>query len=269
MTPRYIPFSFLNDPHDANRGHRGYGVRDGLAMLEVTGTVSNLDYQYGGQVYNHPGARETRRGDAKPVDVTGALYKVPLQAGPGDLIVTVTRLVTHPEVEALDKRGSRRAGTDLERVLAEHWAKFFQRLTRTTVQLAPHLHGELRPGFEDRRYIDFYQSIRRGSEDVNETEASLYRKLSRKNHRGEPRTAAFLLRLDELWRGGPGYLGLFGMTGVTTGAWARIVCTRMPELLTTPGFVMAEMSPGLIPTRTGSLEYADGWGAEAILQHAF
>lgn len=268
MTPRYIPFSFLNDPHDANRGHRGYGVRDGVAMLEVAGTVSNFGYRYGGQVYNHPGTRETKP-DAKRAQEPEALHKVPLQAGPGDLILTVTRLVTHPEVEALDKRGSRRAGTDLELALAEHWAKFFARLTRTTVQLAPHLHDELRLGFEDRCYIDFYQSIRRGSEDVNETEASLYRKLSRKNYRGDPRTAAFLLRLEELWPGSPSYLGLFGMTGVTTGAWARIACTRMADLLTTPGFVMVEMSPGMIPTRTGSLEYADGWGAEVILHHAF
>lgn len=266
MTPRYIPFLFLHDHHDSMRPHRGLTVRDGTALNEMIGAVSDLGYRYGGQVFNHPAARDSKRDDSGSLQAPTVLHKVPLQATPGNLALTVTRFVTHPEFESDDKRGSRRAGTDLELLLAEHWKKYFTRLTRTVIQLAPALHGELRSGFEDRKDIVFYQSMRSGSDDANEAEASLYRRLSRKAYRGEPRTAAFLLRLEELWPGGPGYLGIFGMTGATTAPWARMLRTRLPHLLVEPGFVMAELSPGNIPIRTSSLEYSDGWGVEVILR---
>lgn len=264
--PSYTPFSFLTDPPDSSRIRRGQAVRDGLAMIEVIGTVSKLGYVYGGQVFNHPGARVLAPNGPAAFE-TPVLHKVPLQAGRGDVILTVTRLVTHPDIEALDRCYSRCADTDLELVLAEHWARYFRRLTRTMVKLAPHLHAELKPGFEDRRDIVFYQVMRKASERANGAGAALYRQLSRKRYRGDARTAAFLLRHEEIWPGGPDYIGLFGMTSLASGAWARIVCQRMPDLLMAPGFVMAELRPGDAPEHNGSLEYADGWGAEVILHH--
>jgi hypothetical protein len=265
--PKYHTFSCLNDSHDSSRPTRGFTERDGIAMKTRISMLVEEGYRPGQHLINHPGPRE-RDADGDPVfPDPNQPHKVPLVAAPGDVVTTVTRLVTHWDIERYERRGSWPAGTDLEAILADAWRAYFDLLTRTTAALKPELHGLFAPGFENRRHVTFRQVASADSEDVNEAEASLYRTLGHKKYDGPPRTAAFALRLPELWKGGPGYVGSFAMTGDATLAWTQILRTRMTHLLREDGFVMVELTPDVIPTRATSVDFAEGWDARVILHH--
>lgn len=143
---------------------------------------------------------------------------------------------------------------DLEGRILAAWR--FASLSRVEAILHPTFHGELARGFEDRKHIIFYAR-----------EGSRYNELGAARYRSSNRTAAFLLHLDELGPGEPGYIGIFAMDGTTTLIWAYLLRTRFPELAEKPGFVMAELEMGVIPTRTPDLGFAQSWDATVILQH--
>ena len=242
------PFAFLLRQHDLSRRVRAFQLRDGAATLEIVSALAAFGYAYGGLLLNYP---------PLPGEDCGTLMKVPVEAGPGDVITTTTRPPVYPEHETNEKKRVDLACTDLEDRVVRAWDPFFELLIRPEMTLDAELQDELLPGYEDRRHIAFYQ-----------LEGSRYKDFGRKKYKGVPRTAAFLLRTRELWPGGPGYLGIFGMDGTTTLIWAHLLRTRHRRLLEEPGFVMAELAIGAIPARTPNLGFAQGWDAQIILNHA-
>jgi len=260
--PCVHPVHFLCNPHDSSRSPRLVS-RDGLAMIELCAAFAELGYRIGEQYVNWPGRCQLdAHGDYVPPSPNG-LRRVTVVADPLDLVLTATRVVIDPEEEVHERRGSLPAETDLEFVIGSCWRSWFKLFTRTTASLAADLHPLLLDGYHDRKAIVFRQERREHTSD--ESEASHYRMLSRKAYTGEPRTAAFLLRVPELWAGGPGYVGLCGMTASIAGAFARIVRKRMLDLLREPGFTMVELSPGPIPECATDLRFADSWDARVIL----
>lgn len=257
--PRILPFHFLHDPHDSTRGHTVGGGRDSLSMGKMWKACLLLGYEMGEQLVNHPDLCEPVRPDA-----ANRLPRVPIHADPGDVVMTVTRIVTHYDVEREEKRGSQPSGTDLEHRLAVCWRRYFRLFTRTTTWLVPEMEELLFDGFENRQHIVFRQSRRK---DSDEREACFYRDLSYRPYRNEPRTAVFLLRLSEIWEGGPGYIGIAGMTGRATLAWAHLLSTQMLDLLREPVFAMVELSNSPTADRNPDPLGADGWEPRVILHH--
>jgi hypothetical protein len=241
------PFAFLIPPRDRSRRARPFQIRDGAAMLEVVTALARSGYEYAGLLLNYP---------PRPDQDIGTVLKIQVAARPGDLILTTTRPPVHPEQEGNEKKRVDLARTDLEDRVIRAWNPYFELLIRPEMELGEELQDDLLAGYEDRRHIVFYQ-----------LEGSRYQDLGTRRYTGRPSTAAFLLRIRELWQGGPGYLGVFGMDGTTTFVWAYLLRTRYRELLQEPGFAMAELTMGEIPSRTGDLGFAEGWQAKVILHH--
>ncbi|MEB2343959.1 MAG: hypothetical protein OZ948_04405 [Deltaproteobacteria bacterium] len=244
MRPRFVfPFAYSLPQHDSSRRVRPFQIRDGAATFEMLALLARLGWHYGGLLLNHSPPPRSR---------PGGLLEVPVPAGPGDRILTATR----PPLDECGRKQVNRGQTDLEKRILEAWRGCFTILSRVEAILHPTFHGELARGFEDRKHIFFYAR-----------EGSRYNELGAARYRSSNRTAAFLLHLDELGPGEPGYIGIFAMDGTTTLIWAYLLRTRFPELAEKPGFVMAELEMGVIPTRTPDLGFAQSWDATVILQH--
>lgn len=246
--PRFYPFVYFLPPRDRSRLLRIFQNRDVTATLEFSYALTPLGFEYGGVLLNFPPPPGAENGPLLPVE-TNAL--------PGDLILTTSRPPLHVEEEEDVIKRMRRADTDLERAIVAAWLPHFRLLTRGNASLANDHRSALPPDYADRRHIEFY--LRQGAG---------YKQLSREQYRGEPRTAAFLLRVRELWPGGPGHVGGFGMDGSTSLIWAYLLRTRHADLLREDGFVMVELS-GSIPSRPTSLAFADAWKSQILLQQRF
>jgi len=246
--PRFFPFVFFLAPRDRSRLLRIFQNRDVSATLELSMALTRLGFEYGELLLNFPPPPGAENGPLLPVE-TNAL--------PGDVILTTGRMPLHAEEELDHIKHLRRADTDLERAIVAAWLPHFRLLTRGNASLARDHRSALSPDYADRRHIEFY--LRHGAG---------YKQLAREQYRGEPRTAAFLLRMRELWPGGPGYAGAFGMDGTTSLIWAYLLRTRLADLLQEDGFVMVELS-GSIPERPTSLAFADAWKSQVLLQQRF
>jgi hypothetical protein len=246
MNSRYVyPFAFLLRQHDLSRRLRAFQIRDGAATLEIVTALAHLGWEYGHLLLNFPPHAATMNEQD--------LLDVHTPAGPGDRIASTTR----PPLLECGKKQVSRGWTQLEAHVLNAWKPFFAQLNRHEILLATKLHDELAPGYENRRHIFF--RTREGAD---------YFELGPLRYRGRPRTAAFLLHTRELYPGGPGYIGIFGMDGTTTLIWAHMLRTRHRDLLATPGFVMAEIETGAIPLRTTDLGFARSWETKVILHHA-
>jgi hypothetical protein len=256
--PLCVPFCFLLDPHDASREHSIAGTRDMVAMLTLCNALAQYGYGIAKVCINHPAYCEPPQFPA-----ANRLPRVPLRAGQGDCVATVTRIVTHAAEEADDRRGSTPAGTDLEAELAACWRRYFDLFKRSRMRLKPEFAALLPADYANRRELVFRQSRRA---DQDERSACFYRQIDGRDYDGGPRTAAFLLRLDEIRPGGPGYVGLKTVSGGLTNAWAHIVSTKLLHLLAEPGFVMAELTQDPEPQEIDPLG-ADGWLANVLIHH--
>jgi hypothetical protein len=237
------PFAYSLPQHDSSRRVRPFQIRDGAATFEMLALLSRFGWQYGGLLLNH---------SPLPKSDPGHLLEVPVPAGPGDRILSATR----PPLDECGRKQVNRGYTDLEERILAAWRSCFASLNRVEAVLHPRLHHELARGYEDRKHIFFYAR-----------EGSRYNELGSVRYRGSNRTAAFLLHLESFGPGQPGYVGFFAMDGTTTLIWAYLLRTRFPELVEKPGFVMAELDMGVIPTRTPDLGFAQSWNAKVILHH--
>ena len=149
MTARFVyPFAFLLRQHDLSRRARAFHIRDGAATLEIVTALAWFHYEYGGLLLNYP---------PLPGQDAGRVMKVPVEAGPGDLITTTSRPSIHPEHETNEKKRADLACTDLENLVIRAWEPFFELLIRPEMTLDAALHDELLPGYEDRRHVAFHQ----------------------------------------------------------------------------------------------------------------
>jgi hypothetical protein len=243
--PKVFPFLFVQSPRDSQRPTRLVLIKDATPLLLLAAMASRLGYELGSLHFDFPPGRR----DADP-----APLPVGLSAGPGDLLASAGRICTHPEPERYEPKPLPPPYTELGQHLAAAWRPFFREITRSHCWLAPELAAALPGGYEDRRSIWFSQR-----------EGSRFRELCGRSYQGEPRTAVFALRVAELWPGGPGYLGAFGLDGTISLVWAYLLSARHEELIREPGFAMVELSGCQIPKRPTDLEFALDWKAEVVL----
>lgn len=238
------------------RAPKLFARRDCTASSELLYPLYQLGFAQGEPIFQQPSASPPRG----PV-AFDELFKLDLSfLLPGALILQTTR----PPMNDIDegpRRQVERAYTDLEYYLFEAWKPHVEYLARTHVRLGPQVQPLVRAGFQDRREMGFKQ---RGwgapYNELNALEGRGWRK-----YEGERRTAVFLLRLEEAWPGGPGYLCAFGMDGCTTLVWCYQLARKYPHLLAKPGFVMAELVLGRLPERATDLRFCLDWEIEILV----
>jgi hypothetical protein len=219
--------------------------------------LMKLGYEYGEPILDWPPEAQDVDQYSEPLFQTNNHF-----IEPGDLLLQTTRPPLD-DVEQNDRKRLRRSYTDIEDHLFRLWGNYLERSARSHVFLHQRFHRSLALGFENRRQMKFYQT----------EEGAPYMALNdctgsgwQKSGPGDaPRTAAFLLRCDEAWARGPGLVSAFGMDGTATAVWGYRLGRDYSDLLTTPGFVVAELVNTGIPERPTNMMWASDWEVRIIL----
>ena len=221
---------------------------DVTAMMHVNDALYRQGYTLGEAQLNQPPA------DASPSERFGlASFE------PGALIVSATRPDLEPDDAApFDcKKTVQKGFTPLEELIEAAWRAVLLLCVRIQVKVHPFAIPYFTQGFASRRNIEF--NARKGARYVGLPDEPSYRP------GGAALTAAYLLRLRELWPGGPSYLGFFAMDSWTALVWSQLLRRRHSDLLQSEGFFMAELS-GPLPARAPDLSWAFDWQSRIILR---
>lgn len=179
---------------------------------------------------------------------------------PDDVIVMATRPPIHDQRQG-DRKQVRRGHTDLENHIFEVWSYFLERCTRSHIWLQQSSLPHLEDGFEGMAAMDF--RVRGGAwlRQTNALDGDGPQRVE-----GDRDHVCFLLRLDELWEGGPGFVGAFGMNGVSTLAWAYRLGSDLAHFLETPQFLMVRMVTDKVPARVTRMSWANDWPVDVALR---
>lgn len=218
---------------------------DVTALLNVCAALQRQGYEIGEIQLNYPatsGPQAASELDLSAFDSRG-------------LIVMATR----PDLSlTLDCRKTVQKGfTPLEAYVEAAWRRVVKESKRLQMILQPFTAPYFAKGYSSRRNVEF-----------NEREGARYKALPEDAsfRPGEQApTAAYLLRLRELWPGGPGYLGFCGMGASIALVWSQLLRHRHADLLQSEGFFMAELN-GPLPDHASNLRWAEEWRSEIILR---
>jgi hypothetical protein len=207
--------------------------RDGIAFNEIAASLTARGYEYGTTIHFYS-------------DDERSLKEYPLLLET-DLLVLPTRPpLTDREAFLPPKKIIRNSKNDLEKLIFKQLFKYFAICTRKHLKLAPEAQKCLAQDSAKWQSLEFFEVSR---PDHAYAEAHIQRHVasSQKPKGNYPSTVAFIVNVNSLpgvdqTPGLPcGLLACFGMDGYSTLIWNRIVRLGYPELLTRPGFVMAEL----------------------------
>jgi len=252
-------FSFALSRHDRGRPLLMHQRRDAQAAMALVGVLCGRGYRYRFPIFNQPAA-------IPPNGPPDTLFPTDLSfAHPGDLILVTTRVPCHDERDRPMKQ-IERAYTTLEQQLLDLLVpNFFEHLSRELVLFGLKHGNHFRPGFESLRGCEFIQK----GEDAP-IKFARYGNRNQRRRRGDPvRTLFFHLYMPELYKGGPGCLLAFGMTGTMTLAWCHRLASDRSELLLRPGFHVLQCEPGAVPERANDPRFIADWKLEEVLMHDF
>lgn len=251
--PLVYPLFYYQRPRSEGRKVRvGFHV-DVAAAWTVAGALERAGYMLGEMFFNYP-PPDAGLPALLPIDVS--------RVKPNDLILTATRLETEPaDSEIRCRKQVQRGHTSLEQHIETAWSPFIDISERLRVLVQAKLASCFAQPYSNRFFIRF-----------SEAEGAPYKKLQdatrRKVDKHPPNaTAGYVLRLRELWPGGPGYLGFFGLDSTTALLLAHILRHRHSELLLEEGFAIVELSGASgVPDREPDMRWADDWHSEIILR---
>lgn len=238
-------------------------LRDVHCALEIVPALMRKGFEYGDRILDHPPKKPppdpVKAEDLYPVDLSFLSRHAYL------LYTTRPPLHDRDAGELGPRKFMRRSYTQLEDRTFRVWERYFSWLDRADMRLHPRLHELLVPPYENRRHLTF-----------REGQGAPYYELSDGNNprsertieRTERRTAAFLLREEEAWSGGPGLIAAFGMDSVATAVWCYRLGRDLNHLLDRPGFVMAELThPGSFQERPTDMRCSMDWKVEILFHH--
>jgi hypothetical protein len=223
-------------------------IRDGAAFGELTAPLARLGYEYGQMIYNPPFNPKANAGIG-----TEQFHFIK----PNHLMVLTTRPPLDDAVHG-DKKLVLPSRTHLENQVFMECRKYFAVCSRSHIQLTPAAGSN----FEKAELI-FHQH--------KSARLKYYKRLDEFRGRTVSKKAnvslGFFLRTRAIPEYGCGFLASFGMGGLETLIWNRIVRTRFPEWVNRPAFIVAEMNLNAIPTNPMTLEFVDQVKMKVLLEH--
>ena len=230
-------------------------TRDTEASVDLEWTLHSQGYDPGISILNFPSNQ--RRFDLLPIE---SLFQVELPfLAREDVLLQATRPPLS-DFEQDDKKKVEPSNTTLERATFMHWWRYFRRCSRSSIILSDVVASCLPSGFKNRQEMIFHQTGCR-FKFVRESGRSY----TRQNPLGL-RTAAFLLRVDEIFPGGPGLVGAWGLNAEATLAWCRLLRHRASNLLDHRGLIMVDLYPTKAPARPPTYGYMDDWKFDVVLE---
>jgi hypothetical protein len=250
------PFLHFLPPRDRSRSLQPPQVRDETACRELVVSLMRRGFGYGEPLLNFPPptfpGRLLEENELLQVDVSFL--------EPGDFLVCATRPPIH-DIDHGDKKRMEPGNTDLERRIFAAWRTYLEVCARSHVKLARGPQDALPEGFEGRRDMAFLQGGGGNYKELNDLEGSGWRPPP------PNRTAAFLLRVEELPGGGPGLIHSFGTDAMTSLAFAYRLGRDFAYLLDEPGFSLLEIERAPVPERPTNLRWALEWKIQPLIEH--
>jgi hypothetical protein len=234
----------------ADRPSRPHQLRDGDAFMHVFHILHSFGYSYGGLLLNPTSER--------PPKITRVTTPV---INSTDLILLTTRPPMDDEEEE-EKRHIKRSYTDLEVKIFEALQPYFEKCSRGYIELSKSMAEHFSREFMNRARIEFRMNAGASYLRYKEYDDSAHW-IPASNPQ---RTAAYFLFLAEAWPDGPSLITTFGMGGIETLVWSYLLRMRYSHLLRSPRFVMVELLAQAVPRRPLSLDFADGWHTEILLE---
>jgi hypothetical protein len=252
VPPRHHKFYWLIADGDKKRNNRPFQVRDGLAGDQITEALRCQGFLPGEDFLNFP-PPPGHQGDRIAKIDTSMCRK-------SDVISSFTR-IPRSDLEQGARKKVPRGFTDLEEEIMDEWLPYVPSVSRLVVQLHERLHDKLPPGYENRRRMSLYEAEGAPYNELSACDGSAARAYSGVEHR----TPVFKLRVGKMQKRNVGYLGTWALDGNTNLIWSRLLRTRHPELLSKPGFVMAELVGGHTPGRPLDLRWVLDWRVEILI----
>lgn len=211
-----------------------FQARDGMAFGELTAGLPAQGYSFGTTIHFYPD--DERRLDEFPA----------FQCG--DLLVLPTRPpLTDREAKIPPRRIIRDSKNELEKLLFKQIFRYLSYCTRKHVTLTEEAQRCLGVDPNEWGSLEFFENTGM-THPFGEAHIQKHSVTGRKPQKDQPpSTVGFLVQVASLsgvggTRGLPcGLLAAFGMDGYSTLIWNRLLRVRFPELLTRPGFVMAQI----------------------------
>jgi hypothetical protein len=251
LTRRVHPFLFFGPP-DRGRHHQIWQARDTVCLWHLQAALVKQGYEAGEQIFNMP---------EKDAPANPAIEPIALRLGGRDTLLVVTRFPLNDDKN--DKKRVLRGNTEFELPVLKLAGSVFDLLHRRAMRLQPHLWPHLRPGFENRASIEYYQQ--------NGAHFHALRTGLRVRAEAPPpneRTSAFLLH-HQLWENGPSLIAAFAMDGTAAIAWSQLLAYQHPDWLGQRGFLMVDLIRQPVPVRTTLLHFARDWKVEVALSVRF
>lgn len=253
--PQAHSFLYAAPRHDHKRSINLATPRDPEANVQLRIALNTLGFEFGESVLNFP--PEQCNFDLLPED---ALTRVELPfVKKKDVFVLSTRAPLSDGLH-MDNKKIEPSNTNLERVMFYHFWRYFSVCSRSYVTLTEEAASSLPVGKKNRAEMTFYQTGCRymylqALEGQRSTRSPL-----------RERTAAFLLRIEELWPGGPGLVAAWGLNALATLAWCSQLRYRYPWMLENRGLTMVELYPSESPQRADSYEWMLDWRMTPVFE---
>jgi len=229
-------------------------VRDGAAFLEIAAILQKEGYSYGSTIYNWP-LEETRE-PGKKVDTSFLKSK--------DLIVLTTRPPLDDD-NAQNKKRIKKSDSLLENKLFEKLREFLKVCDREHGILTETWANKLPPKYLDRAEIIFKQNA--GADILGSKAYHDTRML--KKEKTQNKTMFYIINIPRLCKNGPGLFCSFGMRGQEALIGAYLLRTKYWSHLNfsfdNPYMALLEITMGNIPFFTHTLDFADNWHVDIIL----
>jgi hypothetical protein len=239
--------------HDYNRLLNLAVTRDPEANNQLRIALTKLGYDFGESVLNFP--PNQCNFDLLPEELLTHVELPFVQKK--DVFVLSTRA---PLTDGLhrDSKKIEPSNTVIERAMFHHFWRYFRVCSRSYVALTQEAASFLPEVKANRAEMTFYQQGCRYM-----YLQALAGRRSRRNPLGE-RTAAFLLRIEEIWPDGPGLVAAWGVNAISTLAWCNLLRYRCPWMLENRGLTMVELEPTEAPDRTSTYEWTRDWKVSPV-----
>ena len=242
------PFLYSAPRHDYKRLLNLASTRDPEANAQLRIALHGLGYDFGESILNFPPNQSNF--DLLPEE---SLTRVELPfVHEEDILVLTTRAPLSDGIH-MDSKKIEPSNSNIERALFFQLWRYFKVCSRSFVALTDEAASFLPIGKKNRAEMTFYQQ---GCRYMHLQ--ALQGRRSPRSPLGE-RTAAFLLRFDEIWPSGPGLVCAFGLNAISTLAWCSMLRYRCPWMLENRGLTMVELHPTEAPERASTYEWTRDW----------
>jgi len=229
-------------------------ARDSEANFELRLALHAYGYGFGTSVLNLPPQERNFR--LLP-PTKQRVVDLPFLGG-DDLLLCTTRPPLS-EYSENNKKKVEPSGTSLEDAIFQHYWRYFDRCSRASIKFTEQAVECLPQDKKNRGDMRFRQ---RGCSYTTLGELG-----GKRVAPGILRdtTPAFLLSVDELWPGGPGFKGAWGLNAIATLVWNFLLRDRYSALLEHKGLTVVELQTVDVPIQPDTYEWSRDWNATPLM----